>query len=54
MEKQTTLAFVLIGAILMVWLYFNTPNTPPAKQKKQGTTQQDDSQRRNYRASCKK
>ena len=47
MEKQTTLAFVLIGAILMVWLYLNTPNTPPAKQKKQETTQQADSQKVN-------
>ena len=47
MEKQTTLAFVLIGAILMVWLYLNTPNTPPVKQKKQETTQQADSQKVN-------
>ena len=47
MEKQTTLAFVLIGGILMVWLYLNTPNTPPAKQKKQETTRQADSQKVN-------
>ncbi|PIP77792.1 MAG: preprotein translocase YidC [Ignavibacteria bacterium CG22_combo_CG10-13_8_21_14_all_37_15] len=43
MEKQTTIAFVLIGAILMVWLYLNTPNTPPAKQKKQEVVKQEDS-----------
>jgi len=43
MEKQTTIAFVLIGAILMVWLYLNTPNTPPAKQKKQEVVKYEDS-----------
>ena len=25
MDKQTTIAFVLIGAILVLWLYFSTP-----------------------------
>ena len=43
MEKQTTIAFVLIGAILMVWLYLNSPNTPPAKQKKQEIVKNIDS-----------
>jgi len=43
MEKQTTIAFVLIGAILMVWLYLNTPNTPPAKQKKQEVVKYEES-----------
>lgn len=39
MDKQTTLAFVLIGLLLMVWLYMTTPTTPPPQQKKaQDTT----------------
>jgi len=45
MEKQTTLAFVLIGAILMVWLYLNTPTAPPAKQKKQEVVKQEQTQK---------
>lgn len=39
MDKQTTLAFILIGFILVVWLYINTPTTPPAKPKANDTTQ---------------
>ncbi|MHC1736416.1 MAG: membrane protein insertase YidC [Ignavibacteriaceae bacterium] len=40
MDKQTTLAFVFIGLILIVWLYLTTPTvTPPQKtQKKNDTT----------------
>ncbi|MBK7379457.1 MAG: membrane protein insertase YidC [Ignavibacteriales bacterium] len=46
MDKQTTLAFILIGAILVVWLYFNTPTpTPPqTKNPKDSLTVQNDSQ----------
>lgn len=29
MDKQTTLAFILIGVILMIWLYMSTPTVPP-------------------------
>jgi len=47
MEKQTTIAFVLIGAILMVWLYLNTPNTPPVKQKKQEVVKQEQASNQN-------
>ncbi|MCU7497354.1 MAG: membrane protein insertase YidC [Ignavibacteria bacterium] len=34
MDKQTTIAFVIIGAILIVWLYLSspTPQNPPAKK----------------------
>lgn len=35
MDKQTTLAFIIIGAILILWLYLNTPEPvkqPPAVQ----------------------
>lgn len=32
MDKQTTIAFILIGAILILWLYISTPN--PTKQDK--------------------
>ncbi len=34
MDKQTTLAFVLIGLILIVWLYFNSPAPPPPQNQK--------------------
>ena len=29
MDKQTVLAFILIGAILIIWLYLNSPKPPP-------------------------
>lgn len=39
MDKQTVIAFVLIGVILMVWLYLTTPTTPPPQpQKKDNVT----------------
>jgi len=38
MNKQTTLAFVLIGIVLMVWLYINTPNPQPQQKRKSQTT----------------
>jgi len=28
MDRQTTLAFVLIGAVLILWLYLNSPKQP--------------------------
>ena len=31
MDRNTTIGFVLIGVILMVWLYLNS--TPPEQQK---------------------
>ncbi|MDP2303049.1 MAG: membrane protein insertase YidC [Ignavibacteria bacterium] len=34
MDKQTTLAFVLIGIILMAWLYLTTPTQPPQEPAK--------------------
>lgn len=44
MDKQTTIAFVLIGAILILWLYISAP-TPTkqntAKEKQKNTLQQD-------------
>lgn len=40
MDRNTTIAFILIGGILVLWLYLNSP-TPPPKQKgnKTDTTQ---------------
>lgn len=32
MDKQSTIAFILIGIILIIWLYLNNP-TPPPPQK---------------------
>lgn len=37
MDKQTTLAFVLIGAILIIWLYISSPNPEQQQQVKKGT-----------------
>ncbi len=39
MDKQQTIAFVLIGIILVVWLYINAPEPPkPGEQKAADTT----------------
>jgi YidC/Oxa1 family membrane protein insertase len=44
MDKQSTLAFILIGVILVFWLYFNSPTPPPQNPNKQDTTKvQNDS-----------
>ena len=32
MDKQTTAAFILIGVILVVWLYMNSPEPQPPSQ----------------------
>lgn len=37
MDRQSTIGFILIGIILMLWLYWNTP-TPPPPQKQTDTT----------------
>ena len=39
MDKNTTIAFILIGTILVVWLYINSPEPPVNPQ----TTKQDKS-----------
>ncbi|MCZ7602938.1 MAG: membrane protein insertase YidC [Melioribacteraceae bacterium] len=38
MDKQTTAAFVLIGIILVVWLYFNAPEPQPQTATTPDTT----------------
>ncbi len=40
MDKQSTLAFVLIGIILVAWLYFNSPEPVPQPQKAKAKTEQ--------------
>lgn len=44
MDRQTTLAFILIGIILMIWLYITAPNPPQQvqNQNKQNDTVQVD------------
>ena len=40
MDRNTTIAFILIGGILVLWLYLNSPTPPPPqKGKKTDTTQ---------------
>lgn len=43
MDRNTALAFVLIGLILMVWLWTNSPNPNQLPPKKQDTTERVDS-----------
>lgn len=45
MDKNTTIAFILIGTILVVWLYLNSPEQPITQDKnpKSKTTVLDDS-----------
>ena len=38
MDRQTTIAFILIGAILMVWLYISAPEPVPQKPSHQQDT----------------
>lgn len=38
MDKQSTLAFVLMGVVLVVWLYFNTPEPQPQVASTADTT----------------
>ncbi|MEJ2103027.1 MAG: membrane protein insertase YidC [Ignavibacteriaceae bacterium] len=39
MDRNTTIAFILIGAILVLWLYLNTPEQKKETAKPQDTTQ---------------
>jgi YidC/Oxa1 family membrane protein insertase len=43
MDKQSTIAFILIGAILIAWLYLNSPEPQPVIPKKPDTTKTVDS-----------
>ncbi len=38
MDRNTTIAFILIGGILVLWLYLNSPTTPPPQKGKQTDT----------------
>lgn len=38
MDKQTTIAFILMGIILVVWLYFNSPEPQPQVPNRADTT----------------
>jgi len=42
MDKQTTIAFILIGAILVLWLYITAPDPSQQPKPKQETTQAAD------------
>lgn len=39
MDRNTVLAFILIGLVLMVWLWYNTPDPSKLPKKKQDSTQ---------------
>ena len=43
MDKQTTIAFILIGAILVLWLYISAPDPNKQPKPKSETTQTTDS-----------
>jgi YidC/Oxa1 family membrane protein insertase len=38
MDRNTIIAFVLIGAILVTWLFINTPKEPPKQKSDKDTT----------------
>ncbi|MBK8944480.1 MAG: membrane protein insertase YidC [Ignavibacteriae bacterium] len=38
MDKQSTIAFILIGIILVFWLYLNSPQPPVSQPKKEDST----------------
>ncbi|MEG8947817.1 membrane protein insertase YidC [Rosettibacter firmus] len=38
MDKQSTIGFILIGIILILWLYWNTPTPPPPQKQIADTT----------------
>jgi len=38
MDKQSTLAFVLMGLVLVVWLYLNSPEPQPQNISKTDST----------------
>ena len=42
MDRNSTFAFLLIGVILVVWLYWNSPTPEPQKPKTTTTLQQKD------------
>ncbi|MBK7631853.1 MAG: membrane protein insertase YidC [Ignavibacteriales bacterium] len=42
MDKQTTIAFILIGAILVLWLYISAPDPNQQPKKNNETTQNKD------------
>lgn len=42
MDKQTTAAFILIGVILVVWLYMNSPEPQPPSQNIPDTSRVDE------------
>jgi len=39
MDRNTVLAFILIGLVLMLWLWYNTPDPSTMQKKTQDTTQ---------------
>ena len=43
MDKQTTIAFILIGAILVLWLYISSPDPQQQPQQKSKTSLTNDS-----------
>ncbi|MCB0729969.1 MAG: membrane protein insertase YidC [Ignavibacteriae bacterium] len=44
MDRQSTIAFILIGVILVFWLYLNAPEPQPVVDKKQDSTIVTDNQ----------
>lgn len=46
MDRNTTIAFVLIGAILIVWLYLNSPTPPPPQKGNKADTTRVEQQKK--------
>jgi len=47
MDRQTTIAFILIGAILVLWLYITAPDPKQQTKPKSSSTQLSDTLKRN-------
>ncbi len=47
MDRRSIIGFVLIGVVLMFWLYWNTSKTPPPQPKKQDSVKVESKQNQN-------
>ncbi|RCK77531.1 MAG: Inner membrane protein translocase component YidC, long form [Ignavibacteriae bacterium] len=41
MDRNSVIGFILIGIILMIWMWYNTPHTPPQQVQNIDTIQQE-------------
>ncbi len=54
MDRNSILGFILIGVILVVWLYFQSKNSPPQQKDQQQTQQPGDTVKKQERTDTNK